>query len=354
MVYANAQNIDITNSESKNKLLVSYADDTAQAYEVFVKEGRYTVSQSYSWVRDQTSRFNLVSYSIDEDKFIPIARQARGNFTLDITIDRLHSIVFSAVQQYPIDISEPDAVFSPSSPTNDNWFDTDSQITVSVPNTKEIEKDRQRLQLTGWSIDGSNMRTVQRTESGMFTVPAIYVSSLHKLEFTYLTQYNLQVVSQYGTVAGGGWYDKESTAKVSVSAPDEFLVRHVFAGWEGYKITDQSATVLVDSPLTITARWATDYSQLIVLGIIPAGVAAFVIIQRKKSQAAGIIQQEVHTAETRQGDTVESKQLEESYTKEISEYVLQRSIEKLDLMRTQGLLDQDRYEQIKARLEKET
>ncbi len=362
IVNAAAQNIDIANLESKNKLYVSYANNTAPGYEVSVSsDTKYTVSQSYSWVRDQTSRYNLVSYSIDEGKQIPIVRQARGNFTLDITMETLHAVVFVAVPQYPIDVSEFDVIFSPPSPTNDNWFDAYSEITVSAPNTKEIEKGKQRAQLTGWSIDGSDLRTIPRTESGMFTTPTIHMSSSHKLDFTYVTQYNLEIVSQYGTVTGGGWHDKESTATVSVKAPDEFLVRHIFSGWEGSKIkpNGQSATVLMDSPKIIVAAWTTDYGQLAVLGIIPAAVAGFVILRKRQRQTPSAIetQPEVSPTEARQDTsayTEAKQQFDENYTKEIDEYILQKSIEKLDSMHSRGLLDETRYAQIKERLEKET
>ena len=59
-----------------NTLIVNYVDNFAPSYEVDVpKDEKYILIQSYSWVRDNTSRYNLVSYSIDGGDFIQIQRK---------------------------------------------------------------------------------------------------------------------------------------------------------------------------------------------------------------------------------------------------------------------------------------
>jgi len=128
----------LVNLTQQNKLHVSFVSNVAPSYEVDLDPNeKFILSQSYSWIRDQNSRYNLVSYSIDGEEFVPISRLPRGNFTLDIPTDSLHSIVFLAVTQYPISVEGADVfLFLPESPTNDNWFDTESevQITVTPPN----------------------------------------------------------------------------------------------------------------------------------------------------------------------------------------------------------------------------
>ena len=80
----------------------------------------------------------MVSYSIDSKEFVPISRLSRGTFTLDIPTDLPHSIVFLAVTQYPISVEGTDVFsFLPESPTNDNWFDAESEVSITVTPPKE-------------------------------------------------------------------------------------------------------------------------------------------------------------------------------------------------------------------------
>ena len=114
-----------------NILHVSFVNNAASSYEVeFEPNEKFLLEQSYSWIRDDTSRYNLISYSIDGDDFIPVSRQPRGTFSIDIPSDS-SSIVFSSTVQYPVSIEGvQDYSFSPKSPTNDNWFDKNSEIMI--------------------------------------------------------------------------------------------------------------------------------------------------------------------------------------------------------------------------------
>ena len=124
-----------TNSDisSENTLHVSFEKNTASSYDINLdSKEKFILTQSYSWIRDQNSRYNLHSYSIDGQEFVPISRLARGTFTLDISTDSSHSVVFTAVIQYPVSIESADNYsFSPKSPTNDNWFDAKSKILIT-------------------------------------------------------------------------------------------------------------------------------------------------------------------------------------------------------------------------------
>lgn len=116
----------------QNTLQVSFVDNTAVSYELDLDSYEtFTLNQKYSWVRDQNSRYNLVSYSLDDQDFSNISRQSRGNFILDIPADSSHTVVFLAVAQYPVSIQGVNEYsLSPKSPTNDNWFDAKSEIKI--------------------------------------------------------------------------------------------------------------------------------------------------------------------------------------------------------------------------------
>ena len=112
-------------------LHVSFVNNAAPSYDLeFTPNEKILLEQPYSWVRDQNSRYNLISYSIDGEDFTPISRLPRGTFTIDIPINS-GSIIFLSVVQYPISIDGvKDYSLSPKSPTNDNWFDTNSKIKI--------------------------------------------------------------------------------------------------------------------------------------------------------------------------------------------------------------------------------
>jgi len=114
-----------------NTLNVSFVNNTFPSYDLeFDSTKKILLEQQYSWVRDDTSRYNLISYSIDGGDFIPISRQPRGTFSIDIP-SGTSSIVFLSVVQYPVSIEGvKDYSFSPKSPTNDNWFDEKSEILI--------------------------------------------------------------------------------------------------------------------------------------------------------------------------------------------------------------------------------
>src|SRR5688572_21887117 len=68
-----------TSNPGQNLLEIRFANNVAESYSVMVNSNeKYTVDQSYSWVRDESSRYNLVSYSLDNGNSIEIPRKARG------------------------------------------------------------------------------------------------------------------------------------------------------------------------------------------------------------------------------------------------------------------------------------
>jgi len=164
---------EIAFSQSQNRLSVSFENDAAPSYDVSLNPNeKYILTQSYSWVRDQTSRYNLVSYSIDGSDHIPIPRIARGDFTLDISTDSSHSVVFRAVPQFPIEVTGAEVYFfTPESPTQDNWFDLDSKISVVVPKGSETEEEKVRKAITGWSLDKTKMQVLLEDDSEFFNSP---------------------------------------------------------------------------------------------------------------------------------------------------------------------------------------
>ena len=371
-------------------LHVQYAGGSAEPFIVMTDPGaKYTITQPYSWVRDETSRYNLVSYSVDDGDYIEISRTARGDFTLDVQMDSPHFVKFLAVIQYPISVggnSDLTVSFSPASPTHDNWFDLNSEVTISVPyNSAELSGTRQ--QLVSWSFDRGALNNIglrDDNESGSFTTKVI-MSRPHTIEFSAKTQHYVNIISEYGGATPSGWYDAGSTVAISSIPPTgEFLVYHKFAVWDGAVIGSSEAystSIIVDSPKTLAAKWTTDYTQLAILVIATAaGATAAVTLAKKKkmkARSAGIIADSViayeqrgqqmgptgnlpapeqHDTELQQNSSavvVEVKQFDKdrSYQNQIMEYALLKSIEMLETFRTSGMISDAKFSKIKEELE---
>jgi hypothetical protein len=364
--YASAQ-------ETQHTLQINYADNAAEPYATLVNSGsKYTLSQSYSWVRDETSRYNLVSYSIDGTAYVEIPRKARGSFLIDIPTDSSHTVTFQAVAQYPISVltgsQDLDIAYFPPSPTDDDWFDIGSDVTITISNK---EDGGTRQQVISWSIDKSTKRFVNNDASTSLSIPVTKLNGPHKIELDTKIQHYIDVTTEQGTVVGEGWYDSGSTAKISISHVDEPLIQHVFNGWKddsGTQLQGNSVSVVVDSPKTLVAKWTTDYSQLVAAVIVPAIVAVIVILKKilKKSSHSSSMtvpasetstfQQQISTStplialQQHEVEAIGLDKDENKYSKEIMEYASIKSVEKLEVLRSLGLVSDDRLPRIKDRI----
>jgi hypothetical protein len=156
--------------------------------------------------------------------------------------------------QYYLTVSSPYGSPIPSS----EWFDAGTRINASIispwPGPEGI-----RYMCLGWTGTGS----VPPSGTSLTVTFTIYQPS--SIIWNWKTQYFLTVVSPYGVVGGGGWYDANETAYayLDVSVVDHGNgTRRVFAFWSG----DASGTnyaksgpILMDGPKTAVANWKTQY-----------------------------------------------------------------------------------------------
>ena len=286
--FENHQAYGFHDNPSKISIKVSYLNDTSKSYEIFADNNqKYTVSQKYSWSVNNDTRFNLKSYSIDNQPFVTIHRSSEGNFTLKLETDSSHSIVFSAIPQFKIITYGIDKVdFLPASPTNDNWFDTGSDIQIVTPYVILADQENIRKQLSGWSSDSPDINVITRQESGIYKSPVIHMSSTHRIFLEYTVQYYINVISNFGRALGTGWYDSGTIVTVSVIPGDDILVKHLFTGWQGSVIgsgDQESVNILSDSPRTLVANWFVDYTNVSIIGIILiASLVSFAIYWKRR------------------------------------------------------------------------
>lgn len=277
-------------SSKHTTITVRYANGTAMGY-VISEAGNqgYTISQRHSWSEDSSSRYNLQAYSIDNGPIIPVNRSSDGNFTLDVSTDSNHVVVFIAKPQFEIAIHGTDnATFFPPSPTNDDWFDANTDVQFIVPNVVPSDKQDTRLQLDGWSLDDSYINDIPRQESGTFKSSIIHMSSMHNVKLEYKTQYYVNVISSFGRALGTGWYNSGTIVDASIIPGNDIIVNHVFSGWQGSTIGNKnqmSVETLADSPKVLVANWSADYTNvsIISIGIIAALVVVIIYQKRRTS-----------------------------------------------------------------------
>ncbi len=276
-----------SNDQSKVTISINYFNDTAKSYKVTVNNHQtYTISQKYSWSSNNTSRFSLQGYSIDNSSNVMIPRSSSGNFTLEIPTDSNHSIFFISQKQFNVTtIGTNLTMFSPSSPTKDEWFDKESEIRITVPYIIVLAQNNTRKQLASWSIDNSDDNVISRQEVGFFESPIIHVSRMHKINFEYKIQYYIKTISEFGRSFGTGWYDYGTITNVSVMPLDEVFINHVFTGWQGSVIgqgKQESVSVFVDTPKILVATWDIDYTNISILGVVIVIVLVTLIIYHKR------------------------------------------------------------------------
>lgn len=326
-------------------LSVIFEDGTASAYDVpLSSDGKFYITQDYSWVKDETSRYNLVSYSIDGGESVKIARSARGSFTLDVPGDS-SQIVFSAVIQHALTVAGTnDFSFLPSSPTQDNWFDSGTEVSINVSKTTEIEKNKVRQEITGWSLDKSEFWNIEDDGSTFFVTPPITMNQYHLVDFFMTTKYKLNVVAENGVTSGSGWYKQGETVPIDVVSSNDGLILNTLSEWEGAEIErdGNSAHVFVSGPLTVTAKMEKNYSLVAVIIIIPILAIGFIVA--KKFKRTTVTTQTIATVNMEK--TPETQYIEK-YDQEISAYLSEQTLEKLNLLHDSKLISDDKYSKIK-------
>jgi len=328
---------------NQNTIKVSFENNVLPSYEMPLVAGQtFTLIQSYSWVQDETSRYSLVSYTLDGET-VKISRAARGDFTLSISTDSSHNVVFAAVSQYALSVEGTnDFSYLPSSPTLDNWFDVGTEVSVNVEKTIDIEDNRVRQEATGWSLDKLEFWIIEDDDSTSFTTAPITMNEHHSVDFLMTNQYKLNVLSDSGITTGSGWYEQGTTVPIGVDAGVDGLILNTLSGWEGADVQfdGNTAQVLIDGPVTVSAKLEKNYSLLIGVIVIPILVIGVIVGKKLKRATPIIIEKTIEK-------TVEAeKKYEDKYDEKLSVYLVEQILEKLDEMHSSKIISDTKYSKI--------
>jgi hypothetical protein len=165
-------------------------------------------------------------------------------------------------------------------PTGAGWYDLLTRVNVSVEPLL-YESPTARLRFSHWEdVEGEEVNRNASFE--------VVVSSPLVLRAVWTREFYLNVTSDYGETWGSGWYAEGTVARFGVRPPPRsLLVADVFEGWTGdVKLSTINATLIVDGPKSVVARWRRDYLALAAVFATTGTVTvAFVYFGRRGIQA---------------------------------------------------------------------
>jgi hypothetical protein len=261
--------------------------------------------------------------------------------------------VFSAVPQYALSVEGTnDFSFLPSSPTNDNWFDVGTEVSVNVQKTTEIEPNKVRQEITGWSLDKVEFWEIEDVDSTSFTTPPIVLNEYHQIDFFTAYQYKLNVISNSGETTGSGWYEQGVTVPIGIDAGGDGLVLNSLSEWEGADVTYDGniAQVFIDGPVTVSAKVEKNYSLVVGVIVIPILIMGFIGFRKFKNRVPideeKPVERIVEKVIEKVAETPEKK-YEDGYDEKLSIYLKEQISSKLDEMKSSEIISASKYSKIK-------
>gem|GEM_PF-1778781 len=233
-----------------------YGDPSGQDwYDV----GNNTQIEADELISDDGTRYVFLNWIVDGD-------QQSGN-PVSITMDAPHTAVANYKAQHFLTVESPYG----DEPSGEDWYDegTEASTGTAEQTITDANTDYTQYVFLNWAVDGSD-------QSG--NPISITMDAPHTAATEYKTQHYLTVNSDYGDPEPeeGEWYDEDSIATFSVTSPVGGIVRKVFTKWSGHSTaTTPSATILMDEPKTVTAKWRDDYLYLY---IIIGGIVIVVVV----------------------------------------------------------------------------
>jgi len=141
-----------------------------------------TAVYSYSWNEQQNqSKTNAISYTTANSNLAPLDRSGTGTFTVNVNMNTPENISINSVKQYALSVSGGLKVnFSEPSPTQDTFYDANTNITVSTNTVSESPKENLSVNILGYVLDGETVSIENATEKLTAT---IYFDKPHSIVF---------------------------------------------------------------------------------------------------------------------------------------------------------------------------
>jgi len=170
-----------------------------------------------------------------------------GNITGPTSINAIY------VHQYYLAVNSPYG-----SPSGTGWYDAGQTANITLPTSISAASGTQYV-LNSWIGSGAG------SYNGSAGSYSVIMSSPITETADWITQYYLTVDNGgCGSISGSGWYNDGTNAQTAILSnivPGGVGTQYVFTGWtgdaSGLNLTSNS--IIMDSPKTATATWATQY-----------------------------------------------------------------------------------------------
>jgi hypothetical protein len=202
-----------------------------------------------------------------------------------VSVDRPKIVKAYYLAQYLLSIQyDPASISSQYNESQGGWYDANSNVQLGpVPSTIDLST-AERLHFNGWVTNGSQSSTLSHT---------VLMDAPHTVTLSYTNQYYVDVRSSQGSVTGSGWYDRGSTATITLATGAQaWPFSYTFNGWsvvppDGNMVkTDDSWHLMVDKPYVVEAQWSFDYLPLILIfgggAVVATVVAAGIVLARRR------------------------------------------------------------------------
>ncbi len=234
--------------------LIEVTIDTQPAGLPFTADGKnYTAPHTFSWAQNSTHIITADSlYAADTGVRYKYHEWSDGGTREHtITVPENNTTITAHYDiQYYLTI---DSDFG--NPEGEGWYNKDTKVGFSVD---EIDKQGfTKKTFNKWTGDFE----------GYSNSDSVILNKPKTITAVWDTEYFIELLSDYGTTSGQGWYPEGSEVTFSISPIIQTIgdtIKHVFIKWRGtgggsYTGTNYTATVILNNPIIEKAEWNTKY-----------------------------------------------------------------------------------------------
>lgn len=228
-----------------------------------------SVSPGSGWY-DAGSRIEISATPFTDYFFYRWEGVGKGSYSGNISshlITMDEPISQKALFRIPVEVSSPYGTL-----TGGGWYCKGEAVKISVSPTSIDHGNGTRHVFSGWYENTRLLSSDSQT--------SLIVGKASRIVAAWNTQYLVSASSIYGDVSGGGWYNRGSTATLSVSpAHGEslftgYMSAFVFNHWEedGKAVsTSQTCSITVEKPISLKAVYIKEVN-------LPAFAGTIVLI----------------------------------------------------------------------------
>ncbi len=188
-----------------------------------------------------------------------------GDQTHTVTVNQTMTITANYATQYLLTIES-----QYGNPQGGGWYDAGATAYFSVESEIESSPDT-RHSFSSWTGSGSG------SYSGTVREASVTMNGPIVETANWSAQYFVDVISEYGTPFGTGWYNEGTLVSFGIDSTtiNRWNAQYQFMTWSGtgnisYSGSAGQSTVTVNSPITEQANWSVEF--LVETGSSPDGL----------------------------------------------------------------------------------